>query len=53
MALKKLNRKPWGKGREKIFTEREGGKPQEALKYREQTVSGWGYGGEGKVGDGH
>ena len=50
MDLEKLNRRPWGKGRWKkqIHTEREGGKPQETLKYREQT--GWvGWGGrEGK-----
>ena len=40
--LEKLNRTPWEKGRGKIVTEREGGKPQETLKYREQTKGGWG-----------
>ena len=30
-----------GKG-EKIVTEKEGGQPQETLKYREQTEGGWG-----------
>ena len=39
-----------GKG-EKIVTEREGGKPQETLKYREQTEGGWGWGGEKGVGE--
>ena len=37
VELEKLNRRPWGKGRGKIVTEREGGKPKETLKYREQT----------------
>ena len=37
MEFEKLNRRPWGKGRGKIVSNREGGKPQETLKYREQT----------------
>ena len=42
-------------GREggKIVTEREGSKPQETLKYREQTECGWGGLGRGKMDDGH
>ena len=39
-----------GKGKNSY---REGGKPQETLKYREQTEGGWGGGGEGQMGDGH
>ena len=35
-----------------VKTEREGGKPEETLKYREQTEGGWGEG-KGKMGDGH
>ena len=31
-----------GEGREKIETEGDGGKPQETLKYREQTEGGQG-----------
>ena len=44
VELEKLNRRPWGKGRGKkqLQREREGGKPQETLKYREQTEGGWG-----------
>ena len=35
-----------GEGEKK--TDREGGKPQETLKYREQTEGGWGLGERGK-----
>ena len=46
MGLEKLNRRLWGKGRgkKKIQTEREGGKPQETIKYREQTTGECGMG---------
>ena len=50
--LEKLDRSPWGRGRGKIVTEREGGKPQETLKYREQTKGVWGWR-RRKMGDGH
>ena len=51
--LEKLHRSSWGKGRGKIVTEREGGKLQETLKYREQTEGGQEGEGEGEMGDGH
>ena len=38
-----------GEGKKQLQTEREGGKPQETLKYREQTEGGWG-GGVGERG---
>ena len=37
MDLEKVNRSPQGKEGAKIDTEREGGEPQETLKYGEQT----------------
>ena len=51
--LRNLTEDHGGREGEKIVTEREGRKPQETLKYREQTEGGWGREGEGKVGDGH
>ena len=33
-----------GEEKKQLQTEREGGKPQETLKYREQTEGGWGVG---------
>ena len=49
MDLEKHNRRPWGKGREKkqLQTEREGSKPQETLKYREQFEGDVGVGDRG------
>ena len=51
--LRNLTEDHGGREGEKIVTEREGGKPQETLKYREQTEGGWQGGGEGEMGDGH
>ena len=39
-----------GRSKAEKNTEREGGKPQETLKYREQNKGGWGV---GEMGDGH
>ena len=36
-----------GRGKKQIQTEKEGGKPQETIKYREQTKGGWGAGERG------
>ena len=44
----KLNRRPWGRGRGKIVTNREGGRQTITDKYREQTEGRLGDGGEGK-----
>ena len=41
MEVEKLNRRPWGKGRGKIVTERERDKPQETLSERAQTEGLW------------
>ena len=51
--LRNLTEDHEGREGEKIVTEREEGKPQETLIYKEQTESGWGHWGEGKMGDGH
>ena len=53
MEFEKLNRRTWGKGRGKIVSNREGGKPQETLKYRNKLQVDGGGRGEGEIGDGH